>query len=35
VSAIVLDGVFVMAIAALYAVTRWLIGALSRLGGVE
>jgi hypothetical protein len=35
VSPIVLDGVFVLGIAALYAVTHWLVQALSRLGGVE
>jgi HAMP domain-containing protein len=29
------DFVFVLALVILYAATRWLIGAVSRLGGVE
>jgi hypothetical protein len=29
------DLVFILALIVLYAVTRWLIGAIARLGGVE
>ena len=35
VGAIAFDGLFLLLIAALYAATRWLVRALSRLGGVE
>jgi hypothetical protein len=30
-----MDAVFVLTIVALYAVTRWLVWAIARLGGVE
>jgi hypothetical protein len=30
-----MDAVFVLTIVALYAVTRWLVSAFARLGGVE
>ena len=35
VSALPADGIFIAVIVGLYAVTRWLTWALSRLGGVE
>jgi hypothetical protein len=35
VSAIALDGLFILLIAGLYAVTHWLVWVLSRLGGIE
>jgi hypothetical protein len=34
-SSIAFDGLFILIIAALYAVTHWLVWALSRLGGIE
>ncbi len=34
-SSIAFDGLFILIIAALYAVTHWLVRALSRLGGLE
>jgi hypothetical protein len=30
-----MDAIFILAIIALYAVTHWLVSAISRLGGVE
>jgi hypothetical protein len=32
---IALDAIFIIALIALYAVTHWIVRALSRLGGVE
>ncbi len=35
VSALAFDGIFLLTLVGLYAVTHWLTWALSRLGGVE
>jgi hypothetical protein len=32
---IAVDAIFIIAVIALYAVTHWIVRALSRLGGVE
>lgn len=32
---IIVDAVFIIAVIALYAVTNWIVRALSRLGGAE
>jgi hypothetical protein len=32
---VLVDALFLLLIVAIYALTRWLVGALARLGGVE